>query len=255
MKNTHIIKRLYNSYTKRFLNRILVSVFFSVLVAGSTSSIAYLLDPAIEKIFLEKDQTLILLIPILIIIAFTTKGLSLYIAKVFMIGVAEDVRKDIQCDMLNSLIYAETQTIDNKHTGKIVGNLINDVNLITNLVSTALLNFFKDSLTLMGLLTVMFYQNWKLSLLAMIMIPLASLAARSLGKRIGKVSTQQMEAAGSLTTYLLEIFRNHKLIKIFQKEIYEKIRSEEYINNLKEKSKKIANFSKLFTSTNQIHNR
>ena len=240
MKNTHIIKRLYNSYTKRFLNRILVSVFFSVLVAGSTSSIAYLLDPAIEKIFLEKDQTLILLIPILIIIAFTTKGLSLYIAKVFMIGVAEDVRKDIQCDMLNSLIYAETQTIDNKHTGKIVGNLINDVNLITNLVSTALLNFFKDSLTLMGLLTVMFYQNWKLSLLAMIMIPLASLAARSLGKRIGKVSTQQMEAAGSLTTYLLEIFRNHKLIKIFQKEIYEKIRSEEYINNLKEKSKKIA---------------
>ena len=109
-----------------------------------------------------------------------------------MIGVAQDVTKDIQSDMVKSLIKADTQLIDNKHTGKFVSNLTYDTGLITNLLSTAILNLFKDSLTLIGLMSVMFYQNWKLSLIAIIMIPLASAAARTLGKRIGKVTNQQM---------------------------------------------------------------
>tara|TARA_E500000331_G_scaffold341031_1_gene372968 strand:- start:1153 stop:2892 length:1740 start_codon:yes stop_codon:yes gene_type:complete len=239
MDNAYILKRLYRDYTKKFVNKILISVFFSLLVAGSTSAIAYLLDPAIKKIFLEKDQTLILIIPVLIVVAFAVKGVSLYLAKIIMIGVAEEVRKDMQCDMLNSLIKADTQKIESKHTGKFIANLTNDVGMITNLVSTAILNLFKDSLTLIGLLIVMFIQNWKLSLLAIIMIPLASFFARSLGKRIGKVTDEQMQTAGILTSYLMEIFKNHKLIKIFQKENYENTRAEKFINNFKEKSKKI----------------
>tara|TARA_X000001036_G_scaffold438823_1_gene487743 strand:+ start:2001 stop:3740 length:1740 start_codon:yes stop_codon:yes gene_type:complete len=239
MDNTYILKRLYRDYTRKFINKILISIFFSLLVAGSTSAIAYLLDPAIKKIFLEKDQTLILIIPVLIVVAFAVKGVSLYLAKIIMIGVAEEVRKDMQCDMLNSLIKADTQKIESKHTGKFIANLTNDVGMITNLVSTAILNLFKDSLTLIGLLTVMFIQNWKLSLFAIIMIPLASFFARSLGKRIGKVTGEQMQTAGILTSYLMEIFKNHKLIKIFQKENYENSRAEKFINNFKEKSKKI----------------
>ena len=239
MKSSYILKRLYKNYTKKYFNRILLSVFFTVLLAGSTSAVAYLLDPAIKKLFIEKNQTLIYLIPILIIVAFALKGFSLYTAKVIMITVAEEVRKDVQVDMLDSLINADTQLIDSKHSGKFIANLTNDVNMITNLVSTAILNLFKDSLTLIGLLTVMFYQNWKLSLIALIMIPLASFAARTLGKRIGKVSTQQMEKAGVLNTYLIEIFKNHRLIKIFQKENYENNRAKKFINELKEKSRKI----------------
>jgi ATP-binding cassette, subfamily B, bacterial MsbA len=239
MTNKSILIRLYQVYTKKFIKKILLSVFFSILVAGSTSSIAWLLDPAIKKIFLEKDQTLILIIPVFIIIAFTTKGVSLYIAKVLMIDVAEEVKKVIQVDMFGSLIKADTQLIENKHTGKFIGNLTNDVGMITNLVSTVILNLFKDSLTLIGLLAVMFFQNWKLSIIAIIMIPLATFAARSLGKRIGKVSTEQMDKLGFLNTYLMEIFKNHRLMKIFQKEDYEEMRAEKYINDLKNKSKKI----------------
>ena len=239
MNNTDILKRLYNDYTGKFIKKILLSIFFSVLLAGSTSAVAYLLDPAIKKIFLEKNQTLIFIIPALIIVAFTVKGVSLYIAKVLMIGVAAEVSKNIQSDMLDSLIKADTQLIDNKHSGKFIANLTNDVNMITNLVSTAILNLFKDSLTLIGLLSVMFYQNWKLSLIALIMIPLASFAARKLGKRIGKISTEQMVEAGFLTTFLMEVFKNHKLIKIFQKEKYESSRAEKFLNAVKEKSKKI----------------
>ena len=240
MKKIDILKRLYFKYTRKHLKQLLLSLFFALFVAGSTSAIAYLLDPAIEKIFIEKDQTLMVIIPLLIIIAFATKGLSLYIAKVLMIGVAEEVRKEMQCDMLGNLISADTALIEGKHTGKFISILANDVNHITNLVSVAILNLFKDSLTLVGLLMVMFFQNWKLSLIAIIMIPLASFAAKTLGKRIGKVATEQMLKAGILNTYLIELFKNHKLIKIFQQEKYENERAEKFINDVKEKQKKIA---------------
>ena len=240
MNNTDILKRLYNDYTKSSLDKIALSVFFSLIVAGSTSAIAWLLDPAIKKIFIDKDQSLILLIPGLIIVAFSAKGISLYLAKIIMIGVAHEVRQDIQKDMARSLIQADTSIIDNKHSGKFVSNLTFDTGLITNLLSTAILNLFKDSLTLIGLMSVMFYQNWKLSLIAIIMIPLATLAARTLGKRIGKVTTEAQAKSGELTTYLMEIFKNHKLIKIFQKENYELERSEKFLQSLKERTKKIA---------------
>ena len=240
MKKIDILKRLYSEYTSKHLKQILLSFFFAMFVAGSTSAIAYLLDPAIEKIFIEKNQTLMVIIPLLIIIAFATKGLCLYAARVLMIGVAEEVRKNMQCDMLGNLISADTAVIEGKHTGKFISILANDVNHITNLVSVALLNVFKDSLTLVGLLMVMFFQNWKLSLIAIIMIPLASFAAKILGKRIGKVATEQMLKAGILNTYLIELFKNHKLIKIFQQEKYENERAKKFINDVKEKSKKIA---------------
>ena len=239
MTNTQILKRLYKNYTKKYLKKILISVFFTLLLAGSTSSVAYLLDPAIKQLFINQNEKLVFIIPSLIILAFTIKAGSLYAAKVIMINVSEEVRKDIQIDMFASLIKADTKLIDNKHSGKFITNIINDVNMITNLVSTAILNLFKDSLTLIGLLSVMFYQNWKLSLVAIIMIPLASFAAKTLGKRISKVTTQAMQKAGELNTYLMEIFKNHKLMKIFQKEEYEKNRANIYINELKETSRKI----------------
>ena len=240
MSDIEILKRLYKDYTSKHLKKIILALLLSIAVAGSTSSIAYLLDPAIKEIFINKDQTMILIIPILIIVAFTTKGLSLYIAKVTMIGVSEEVRKDVQVQMLNNLIDADTKLIDNKHTGKFISNITNDVAHLTNLISTAILNIFKDSLTLIGLLGVMFFQNWELSLIAIVMIPLATFAARSLGKRITKVSFEQMEWAGVLSSYLIDMFKNHKLIKIFQKEIYEKNRAEVFLNKVKEKGRKMA---------------
>jgi subfamily B ATP-binding cassette protein MsbA len=239
MSNIKILIRLYNSYTNKYIKNILVAVFFTMLLAGSTSSVAYLLDPAIKQLFINQDKEFLYLIPGLIVLAFSVKGLSLYFAKVIMINVSEEVRKDIQIDMFSSLINADTKLVDQKHSGKFVTNLTNDVSMVTNLVSTVILNLFKDSLTLIGLLSVMFYQNWKLSLIAIIMIPLASFAAKTLGKRMGKVTTQQMERAGILNSYLIEIFKNHKLTKIFQNEIYEKLRVKKYINELKESSRKI----------------
>ena len=238
--NFQIIKRLYVYYSKNYIWKIILSGIFSLVVAGATSGIAYLLDPAIKKIFVEKDQTLILIIPGLIILAFFAKGVSLYLARHLMISVGNDIKKDMQDDMLSSLINADTIVIDDKHSGKYLNHVLNDTSHIVNLVSTTILNAFKDSLTLIGLLFVMFYQNWKLSLIAIMMIPLATLAAKSLGKRIGKVTTEAQEKSGEVTQYLMELFKNHKLIKIFQKEDYEKKRSSKFLYVVKEKGKKIA---------------
>ncbi len=239
MDKTTIYKRLYKDYSKKYLNKIILSAFFSILVAGSTSAIAWLLDPAIEKIFIQKDQSLLILIPLMIIFAFTTKGLSLYYAKATMIGVGESIKKKLQYDMVNNLIGTDTQIIDKKHSGKFISNLTYDVTHITNLLSNAILTLFKDSLTLIGLVFVMFFQNWKLALISIIMIPLASIAAKTLGKRISKVTTEAQQKSGFLTTYLVELFKNHKLIKIFQKEDFEKNRADEYLRQLKEKNQKI----------------
>jgi subfamily B ATP-binding cassette protein MsbA len=239
MQKTEIYKRLYKDYSKKYLDKIILSALFSILVAGSTSAIAWLLDPAIKKLFIEKDQSLIFFIPLMIIFAFTTKGLSLYLAKATMISVGEEIKKRLQFDMVNSLIKTDTQIIDKKHSGKFISNLTYDVTHITNLLSNAILTLFKDSLTLIGLLAVMFLQNWKLALISIVMIPLASISAKTLGKRIRKVTTEAQEKSGYLTTYLVELFKNHKLIKIFQKETMEVNRADKYLAQLKDKNKKI----------------
>ena len=239
MSNIEILKRLYKDYTKKYLRKILLAVIFSILVAASTSATAWLLDPAIDKIFINKDKSLLFLIPFLIIIAFATKGISLYMAKVLMIKIAEEIKKKIQKDMLSSFIDADTEYIENKHTGKYISNLNFDVNQITNMLSNSFLILFKDGLTLIGLLTVMFFQNWRLSLIAIIMIPIASITAKRLGRRMSKVVTEAIEKSGDLNKYLIDLFKNHKIIKIFQRESFEGERSEKFVNDLKEKQIKI----------------
>ena len=239
MNSSDILKRLYKDYSKKFLKKIFLAGLFSIIVATSTSAIAWLLDPAIKKIFIDKDETLIFLIPALIIITFAAKGISLYFAKATMIYVGEEIKKLLQFDMISSLINADTKLIDAKHSGKFISNLTYDVTHITNMLSDAILALFKDSLTLIGLLIVMFYQNWKLSLISIIMIPLASMAAKTLGKRVSKVATEAQERSGFLNSYLIELFKNHKLIKIFQKENYEIKRSHDHLEKLKNKTAKI----------------
>ena len=233
-------KRLYQQYTKKFISKILLAALFSIIVAISTSATAWLLDPAIEKIFINKDQTLIILIPLAIIVAFAAKGISLYLAKLLMINVSEEVKKILQIDMLKSFIKADTEVIESNHSGKYISNLNFDVNQITKMLADAFLSIFKDGLTLIGLLCVMFFQNWKLSLIAIIMIPLSSITSKIIGKRMSKISTQAQEKSGDLNRYLIDLFKNHKIIKIFQRENFENIRSEKFVNDLKEKSAKIA---------------
>ena len=239
MTNLELLLSLYKKYTSKYLGKIFLSIFFSALVAGSTALIAYLLDPAIEKIFIEKNERLMVLIPIAILFAFTIKGTSLYLAKYLLIQVGGEVQKVLQLQIMQSILRSNIEKVNKKHSGKFLSHISYDAGLVKKLVTDTILLFSKDTLTLFALVGVMFYQNWKLALFAIVMIPLASIAAKSLGKRIGKVTTQSQEVSGFLNSFFIEIIKNHKIVKIFQNENYENSRLSKIINSFKEKVVKI----------------
>jgi ATP-binding cassette, subfamily B, bacterial MsbA len=234
-----ILGRLYLEYVKKHINRIIIALVLSILVASSTSAIAWLLDPAVKKIFIEKDKTLAWLIPLLIIVAFSTKGLSLYFARMNIIRVGQEVAGEIQKKIAKNILIADIQTLDNRHSGKYISNIMFDAHQIQNLVSTGVLNIMKDTFSIIALVSLMFYQNWKLALFAILMMPLAAGFAKSLGKRIGKAVGEAGELSGKLTSFLSEIFKGSKMIRIYQKEDEENKNANKIITELVEKNIKI----------------
>ncbi len=234
-----ILTRLYSEYVRKHLVRIILALILSILVAGSTSATAWLLDPAVKKIFIEKDTTLAWLIPILIVLAFSTKGLSLYFARMNIIRVGQEVAGEIQKQVANNILVSDIQTLDNRHSGKYISNIMFDAHQIQNLVSTGVLNLMKDTFSVIALVSLMFYQNWKLALFAILMMPLAAGFAKNLGKRIGKAVGEAGELSGKLTSFLSEIFKGSKMIRIYQKEDEENKNANNLINNLVEKNIKI----------------
>tara|TARA_B000000557_G_scaffold155633_1_gene126271 strand:+ start:188 stop:1930 length:1743 start_codon:yes stop_codon:yes gene_type:complete len=234
-----LLKRLYKEYVKKHLKRILIALVLSIIVAASTSGIAWLLDPAVKKIFIEQDKIFAWSIPILIVVAFSSKGLSLYFARINIIRVGEEVAGALQKKVANNILTSDIQTLDNRHSGKYISNVMYDTHHVQNLVSAGVLNLMKDTFSVIALVSLMFYQNWKLALFAILMMPLAGGLAKSLGKRIGKATSKAGISSGNLASFLSEIFKGSKMIRIYQKEKEENEKANVVINDLVEKNIKI----------------
>ena len=235
-----ILKRLYKEYVKKHYKRLLISIFLSIIVAGTTGAIAWLLDPAVKKNFIDKDKTFAWFIPLCIILTFTMKGLSLYLARMNIIKVGARIGGELQKKIANYIINADIKILENRHSGNFVSNIFYDAGMITNLVSTGILNIVKDSFSLIVLITLMFYQNWKLASFAILMMPLAIFFAKSLGKRIGKVQEEASKKSGVLAVMISEIFQAVKMIKIYQKEKRETENVKKAIEETVEKNIKIS---------------
>ena len=221
-----ILLRLYREYIKNYLDKIAISFLLSLGVAGSTAAIAWLLDPAIEKMFIEQDKTMMVLIPIAIVLAFATKGITLYLAKTILIRVGGEIILFIQKQLASSILSSDIHTIESKHSGEYISHIMFDVGQVFSFVSNGILNLMKDSLTLVVLVGLMFYQNWKLAFFAILMMPIAAFVAKSLGKRIGKVTTESIRLNATLISYLTEMLKASRMIKIFQQEKFELNRSD-----------------------------
>ncbi|MDA9091796.1 ABC transporter ATP-binding protein/permease [Pelagibacteraceae bacterium] len=235
-----ILKRLYREYVKKHFKKILLSIFLSIIVAGSTAATAWLLDPAVKKIFLDKDRTFAWLIPLCIILAFTTKGLSLYFARINIIKVGVTIGGELQKKITSYILRADIKTLENRHSGKYISNIFYDAGAVTNLVSTGVLNIVKDSFSLIALVSLMFYQNWQLASFAIFMMPLASIFAKSLGKRMGKAQGEASIKSGVLTVFLTEIFKAAKMIRIYQKEKIENENAKKAVDDAVQKNIKIS---------------
>ena len=234
-----ILLRIYRFYVKKHFNKILISLLLSFGVAGSTAAIAWLLDPAIKKMFIEQDKSMMLLIPIAIVLAFSLKGASLYFARIILIKVGNEVVKEIQIQLASSVLKSDIHTIESKHSGKYLSHFLYDVNQVNQLVSSGVLNLMKDSLTLSVLISLMFYQNWKLALFALIVMPFAAFIAKSLGKRMGKATSESAQVSGSLTSFLSEMIKGSRMIKIYQQENFELNRSSKLITSMMNKRNKL----------------
>ena len=231
----YYLKRLYRNYVKKHMWRVFTALLFSVVIAGTTSAIAWLLDPAVKKIFIDNNRTYALIIPIAIVVVFAAKGVSLYFARYLIIVLGYRVVQEIQGQMAEHVLLSDTQSLESKHSGKYISSFMYDVGQIQSLISTGVLNLMKDTLTLTTLLIVMFYQNWKLALFSIIMMPLAAVFAKSLGKRMGKATTAGAESAANFTTILTEILKGAKIIKIYQREEIEQEKSKMAIKDLADK--------------------
>ena len=234
-----ILKRLFKEYVKKHIKRIFIALVLSLIVAASTAGIAWLLDPAVKKIFIEQNKVFAWSIPLLIVIAFTSKGLSLYFARINIIRVGEEVAGALQKKVAQNILTSDIQTLDNRHSGKYVSNVMYDCHHVQNLVGTGVLNIMKDTFSVISLVSLMFYQNWKLALFAILMMPLAGGLAKSLGKRIGKATVKAGVSSGNLASFLTEIFKGSKMIRIYQKEKEENEKANNVIDDLVEKNIKI----------------
>ena len=235
-----ILLRLYSSYVRKHFYKLILALILSFAVAGGTAAIAWLLDPAVKKIFLEQDKRMMLLIPVAIVLAFSIKGTSLYFARSILIRISNEVVKNLQLQLSSCILKSDIDTIESKHTGKYIAHIFYDTAQVAQLVSSAILNLMKDSLTLVVLVALMFYQNWKLALFALIMMPMAAFVAKSLGKRIGKAVGQSAKIEGNLTSYLSEMLKGSRMIKIYQQEKFEFNRTSEILKSFMEKQIKIA---------------
>ncbi|OUV60916.1 MAG: ABC transporter permease [Candidatus Pelagibacter sp. TMED128] len=236
----NILKRLYNEHIRYHLKRIILCLVLSVCIAGSTSAIAWLLDPAVKKIFIDKNQTYAWLIPLGIIITFSVKGLSLYFSRLNMSIVGQTISGELQKKIAKSILFSDVQTLDSRHSGRYISNIQFDAGQVSHLVSVGILNLMKDSLSVVFLVGLMFYQNWKLAAFAIFMIPLAGGLAKNLGKKVGKATTQASQLSGNLVSFLTDILRGSRMIRIFQKENQENSNADNVITDLLKKNIRVA---------------
>ena len=218
MNKLDLIKRIFRTQVKRHLTQFIIIFLFIIISAMATSAVAWLLDPAIKKIFIEKNRTLLVIIPALIILAFVIKSISTYIIRIKTIKISFNIIKNIQILMADKILKSDTSFIISKHSGKFISNFTNDTQILLNVINGIAITSVKEFVTLIALLGLMFYQNWQLSILAIIMIPVAAFFSKKFGKRMEKFVNQSLQASEVFTKFLSEILKSTTVIKIFQKE-------------------------------------
>ena len=218
MNKIDLLKRIFKTQIKKYYKQILVIFFFIIFSALSTTAVAWLLDPAIKKIFIEKDKVMLYLIPLAIICAFLVKSLSTFMVRIKTIKIACSVIKNIQILLGEKILKSDTSFLTSEHSGKFISNFTTDTVTLSNVLNGIAVNAVKEGITLIFLLGLMFYQNWKLSLLAITLIPIAAMFSRKIGKRMGKAVLTFLTLSEVFTKYLSEILKATQVIKIFQKE-------------------------------------
>jgi len=218
MTGYQILSRLFKDSVKPYSLKLSSSFFFMIITALATGLTAWILDPAIKMIFLDKNTQMLTIIPIAIIITLLIKGISTYWQTAILTDVGQRIIADTQVKMFSKITYSDLAWVQKNHSGKIISNFLYDVTLLQDSVSNSLANGVRDILTLICLIAVMYYQDWRLATVSLIAIPLVALLSKKLGKRMKKASTEGQVETGILATLLSENLDGTRVVKAYQQE-------------------------------------
>jgi subfamily B ATP-binding cassette protein MsbA len=218
MNKLDLVKRIFKTQIKRYIPELSLTFLFIILTSLTTAATAWLLNPAIKEIFENKNMKMLYIIPIAIIITFIIKAFAIYGTRIVTIKVGIKIIKNIQTLMAKKFLLSDISHITKKHSGRYLSNFTNDTGVLFGVLTGAVVTLFKESFTLIALLGLMFYNDWQLSLLAIIMIPIAAISSKNLGKKMGKKVNISLEASDKFMKFLSEIIKGSWLIKIYQKE-------------------------------------
>jgi len=239
MKNKEIALRIFKTQIRKYFKEILIIFLFVILTASMTALTAWLLDPAIKKIFIEKDKTMLVIIPIAIVLTFLLKSLGIFIVRMTTIKVAFNVLKNIQVLMTSKILVSDLSHFIEKHSGKFISNFANDTRILLGTIMAFSLSLIKESFTLIALIGLMFYQDWQLSVVAITMIPVAAFASKKIGKKMQKAASENLDAFGNFTKFLSEILKGTSIIQIYQREKEELKKFSKIIDDKLKKEKKV----------------
>jgi subfamily B ATP-binding cassette protein MsbA len=218
MTRSELINRIFKTQVKKYIPELSITFVFIILTSLTTAATAWLLDPAIKEIFENKNRQMLYLIPLAIVFTFIIKAFSIYGTRIITIKVGIKIIKNIQTLMAQKFLLSDISHITKKHSGKYLSNFTNDITILFTILTGVVVTLFKETFTLIALLGLMFYHDWQLSLLAMIMIPVAAISSKNIGKKMGKKVHVSLEASDKFMKFLSEIIKGSWLIKIYQKE-------------------------------------
>jgi subfamily B ATP-binding cassette protein MsbA len=218
MNKLDLVKRIFRTQIKKYIPELSLTFVFIIITSITTAATAWLLDPAIKEIFINKNTKMLYFIPLAIILTFVVKAFSVYGTRIVTIKVGIKIIKNIQTLMAKKFLLSDISHITKKHSGKYLSNFTNDIGIVFGVLTGVVVTLFKETFTLIALLGLMFYHDWQLSILAIIMIPIAAFSSKNIGKKMGKKTYISMEASDKLMKFLSEIIKGSWLIKIYQKE-------------------------------------
>ena len=239
MNKLELSKRIYRTQIKKYIPDLVIVVIFMVINGAATAGVAWLLDPAIKKIFIEKDKLMLYVIPAAIVITFLLRSVSLYLTRILTINISYKIKESIQKALAQKILYSDLSYIHDNHSGKFISNFTEDTSKLQNVTQTVALNSTKEIISLFFLMALMINKDIFLSMLALTIIPIAAIMSKKLGKRMGKAVFGLLDANEEFTKYLSEILKSVTLIKIFQGEKGEMSKLSKVIKNWINKSMKV----------------
>jgi len=240
MTNLGIYRRLL-SYIKPYRMKLVLSLMLTTIVAAAMPAIALLVKYVMDKVFIAKDQFWLILLACTVIVIYLIKSICDYFSYYNMNDVGQSVIRDIRNGLYNHIQTLSMPYFIRTPTGTLISRITNDVNMVQLSVTESVTEFIRQTLTLIGLVTVVFWRDWRLAIIAMFVFPLVIYPISKFGQRLKRYSTKSMKVMGNVMSILDEAISGIRIVKAYNMEEYETKRfSEENQNYYKNWMKRIS---------------